>query len=140
MWGVSLIHPMLTLFLCGEFLLHIPSCIGFYRFPCTSRAGFIFFFFFCGEFLLHIPCFVFMWGFLLHIPCCLVFLCKSLSYTSRAGFVFYLGIFLHIPCWLHFYPGSFSYTSRAGFIVWGISPTHPVLASLSGEFLLHVLC
>ena len=38
--------------------------------------------------------------------------------------------------------GIFSYTSRAGFIyVWGVSLTHPVLASfLSGEFLLHIPC
>ena len=28
----------------------------------------------------------------------------------------------------------------AGFFVWGVSPTHPVLASLCGEFLLHILC
>ena len=47
---------------------------------------------------------------------------------------------LYIPLWLHFYPGSFSYTSIAGFIfIWGVSLTHPMLASfLSGEFLLHI--
>ena len=37
---------------------------------------------------------------------------------------------------------SFSYTSPARFIsIWGVSPTHPVLASfLSREFLLHISC
>ena len=60
-----------------------------------------------------------------------------------AFFKFLSGEFLlHVPCWLHFYLGSFSYTSRAGFIfIWGVSLTHPVLASfLSGEFLLHISC
>ena len=68
---------------------------------------------------------------------------------------------LHVPCWLNHYLGSFSYTSRAGFIfIWGVSLTHPVLASffifffiwgvslthpvlalfISGEFLLHIQC
>ena len=38
---------------------------------------------------------------------------------------------LHIPCWLHFYTGSFSYISRAGFFfIWGVSLTHPMLASV----------
>ena len=38
--------------------------------------------------------------------------------------------------------GSFSYTSCAGFIfIWGVSLTHPMLASfLSGEFLLNIPC
>ena len=40
---------------------------------------------------------------------------------------FLFGEFLsHIPCWLPF--------------MWGVFLTHPVLASLCGEFLLHVLC
>ena len=43
-WGISLTHPMRTLFLCGEFLLHIPCCLHFYAgsFAYTSRPGFIF--------------------------------------------------------------------------------------------------
>ena len=43
---------------------------------------------------------------------------------------------LHIPYLVDFSLGSFSYTSYAGFdFIWGISLTHPVLASvLSGEF------
>ena len=32
----------------------------------------------------------------------------------------------HIPCWLLF--------------TWGVSRTHPMLASLCGEFLLHIPC
>ena len=61
---------------------------------------------------------------------------------------------LHIPCWLCFSVGSFFYTSQAGlffcfifliiilfFLIWGVSLTHPVLASfLSREFLLHIPC
>ena len=31
LWGVSLTHPMLTLFLCGEFLFHIPCCFSSMR-------------------------------------------------------------------------------------------------------------
>ena len=53
---------------------------------------------------------------------------------------FLLGEFL--PCWIYFYGGNFSYTSHARFIfIWGVSLTHPVLASfLYGEFLLHIPC
>ena len=36
--------------------------------------------------------------------------------------------------------GSFSYLSCPGFFMWGVSLTHPVLASLREEFLLHILC
>ena len=101
---------------------------------------------------------------LLLIPCCLDFYVRSLSDTFPAGFVVLSGEFLlHIPCcvffFFFFFPvffrGSFSYTSRAGFIFnWGVSLTHPVLASflnsgvslthpmlalfLSGEYLLHI--
>ena len=40
-WGVSLRHPVLTLFLCGEIFLHISGCIDVYArsFSYTSRAG-----------------------------------------------------------------------------------------------------
>ena len=121
-WGVSLTHPMLALFFCGEFLLHIPCwlfCFLFFCFksrefllpiPCwlcfsyTSRTGFFFFFFFF--FFLNLGRF---------------------SYTSHAGFIYkWGGVFLHIPYWLYFYLGSFSYTSHACF--------------LCGEFLLHITC
>ena len=125
-WGFSLTH-----LLCGEFLLHTPYRLCFYvgSFSYTSRAVFIFMrgvslthpmlaLFFFGEFLLHIPCLLLLFSsgeFLLHIP-----------WWLRFCFVFYLG--------------SFCYTSRAGFIFnWGVSLTHPVLASfLSGEFLLQI--
>ena len=36
--------------------------------------------------------------------------------------------------------GSFSYTSCVGFFICGGSVAHPVLASLFGEFFLHILC
>ena len=66
--------------------------------------------------------------FLLHIPCWFLF--------------FSAEFLLYISCWLHFCLESFSYRSRAGFIfLWGVSLTHPVLASfLSGEFLLQIPC
>ena len=130
MWGVSLTQPMLILFLCGEFLLHIPCCLHFYlgSFSYTYHAAFVFIWgvslthpvlasLLCGEFLLHIPRFILCRNFLLHIPCC-----------------------------LHFYEGSFSYTSRAVLIFMQVvSLAHPMLACsfciwelLCGDFLLHI--
>ena len=132
--GVSLTHPMMALFFCGEFLLHIPCCLHFYArsfllcIPCWLP-------FYYGEFLLHIPrlfplllFFFLSREFLLHIPCWFHFYLGSFSYTSRAGFFSYLG--------------SYSYTSRAGFIfIWGVSLTHPMLALFfCGEFFLHIPC
>ena len=98
MWGVSLTHPVVPSFLCGEFLLYIPCCVDFYS--------------------------------------------RSFSYTSCAGFFFFFFFLFFFFFFFIFYLGSFSYTSRAGFIcIWGVSLTHPVLASLlSGEFLLHIPC
>ena len=124
MWGVSLTHPVVLSFLCGEFLLYIPCCVDFYArsFSYTSCAGFFSRFFFFFFF------FLFFRG-------------VSLTHPMLASLL--SGDFLlHIPCWLHFYLGSFSDTSHAGFIfMWGVSLTHPVLASLlSGEFLLHISC
>ena len=151
--GVSLTHPVLALFLSGEFLLQFPCWLFFFfffkifylvSFSYTYRAGFIFMwevcfthpmlqFFFFGEFLLHISCWL-LFSYL-----------GSFSYTSRAGF-FTWGVSLthpvlaslpreflsYIPCRFHFYLGSFFYTSRAGFIlISGVSLTHPVLASFS---------
>ena len=125
-WGVSLTHPMLALYLSREFLMHIPFWLHFYlvSFSYTSHA-----------------CFNFLWG---------------ISYTSHVGFkkIYNSGEFLlHIPCWLHFYAGSFADSSRTGFIsIWGVSLTHPILAlffswagwvgrgSYTGEFLLHIPC
>ena len=150
----------LGLHLCGEFLLHIPCWLHSYLGSCsyTSRAGLVFLFIWgvalthlvqvsClyGEFLLHIPS---SGELLLRIQCWFHFYLGSFSYTSRAGFILCGEFLLRIPCLLPFYLGSFSYTSHAGFIfirgcifMWGVSLTHPVLASfLSGEFLLHIPC
>ena len=152
-WGVSLTHPALALFFCGEFLLHIPSWLYFSMgsFSYTSHDGFFLFlfsfFFNLGSFSYTSRAdFIFIWGvslthpmltlflsgrFLLHVPCWHYIYVRSFSHTSHTGFFFF-----------SFYPGSFSYTSRAGFtFLWGVSLTHPVLASfLSGEFLLHIPC
>ena len=145
-WGFSLTHPVLALFFCGELVLHIPRFLYIsgesLLYPMLAFLFFFFFFFNSGEFLLHIPC----W---LH------FYLGSFSYIPHASFIFQRGVslkarqyspkyfvvvvLLHIPCSL-LYVGSFSYTSSAGFFAWGVSLTHPVLASLCGEFLLHVLC
>ena len=129
MWGVSLTHPVLASFLCGEFLLHIPCWLNVYvgSFSYTSHADF-----------------VFMSGVSLTHPVLPSFLCGEFFYTPIFIFIFifYRGEFLlHIPCWLHSYVGSFSYTSHADFFMLGVSLTHPVLASfLYGEFLLHIPC
>ena len=147
LWGVSLTHH----FYLGSFsytshagfflyffifLLHIPCWLYFHvgSFFYTSHG-----------------CFVFLWGVSLTHTGLFSFNLGRNSYTSRAGFIFYLGSFsykshacisffgefpLHISCWLLFsYLGSFSYISRAGFFfMWGVSLTHPVLASLAREF------
>ena len=143
MWGVSLRHPMLALFLSEEFLLHIPCWLHFSvgSFSYTSRAGFFYFYFF----IFAVGCFsgvqsslktnpkekswvedgpdsfvlssFFSGEFLLNIPWCFCFfkfLGVSLTHLVLASF--FCGEFLlHIPCWLRFSVGNFSYTSRAGF-------------------------
>ena len=101
--GVSFTHPVLTLVLSWEFLLHIPAF-------CVCVCG-------GGEFLLDIPCWFHLY-------------LGSFSYASRVGFIFIWGVslthpvldlffcrkfLLHIPCLLYFSVGSFSYTSHAGF-------------------------
>ena len=142
MWGVSLTHPVLVSFLCGEFLLHIPCLLPFYlgSFSYTSHAGFIIF----------IWGFIFMWWVSLTHPVLASFLYREFFFHSPWWITVLFGEFLlHIPYWLHVYVRSFSYTSRvlgsffyasnAGFsFIWGVSFTHPVLVSFScGEFLLH---
>ena len=144
--GVSLTHPRLPLFSCGEFPLHIPRWLLFSlnpgSFSYTPRAGFNF-----------------MNGLSLRDPMLPYFCRGSFSYTSRASLTFIWGVYLthpllasisywefllHIPCCLYFSMGSFPYTSRAGFFflwIWGISLTHPVLALiLSTDFLLEIRC
>ena len=150
MRGAFLKHPVLALFLSGEFLLHI-TCLLFISVGSLSYISWV------GSLSLPFPLSFLGW---LH------FYAESFSYTSRAGFFwgvggggggglscassagfiflwwvfltppifvwFFCGEFLlHIPCWLCFiYLGSFSYTSRAGFIFnWGISLPHPERAS-----------
>ena len=122
MRGLSLTQPMLTLFLRGEFLLHIPSCLHFYAgsFSYTSRAG-------CH----------FIRGLSLTHPMLASFLSRGVSLTHPVLASFLSEEFLlHIPRWLHFYEGSFSYTSHTGFILmWGVSLTHPRLSSFhAGSF------
>ena len=118
---------MLVSFSCGEFLLHIPYRLCFYvgSFSYTSRAVFIFM---RGVSLTHSMLALFFFGeFLLHIPCWL------LVFSSRE-------FLLHIPWWLLFC--LFVFVCLFLFVfMWGVSVTHPVLASfLSGEFLLQIPC
>ena len=133
---------MLAYFLPGEFLLHIPCWLYF-------SVGIFFYIYHAGfMFLWGVSLLLLIWGvslthpvlasflsveFLSHIPCCLYFMpaffffcLGNFSHTSRAVFIFILG--------------SVPYPSRAGFIFnWGVSLTHPMLASfLPGEFLLHI--
>ena len=134
--GVSLTHPELASFLCGEFLLHIPCwLLSFFLLLLLFLYIFIW-----GVSLIHSMLASFLSGeFLLHIPCWLLYYVPSFSYTSRGDFFFICGVSLTHPV-LASLVGSFSYTSCAGFFIWGVSLTHPVLASSCGEFLLHVPC
>ena len=135
LWGVSLTHPVLASFLTGEFLLHV-RCFFFFFFFFFFFSLSLFLFSFSGDFLLHIPCRIYyIWGVSLTQPM-LVLFCSG-------------EILLHVPrtyravfCCCCFNLGSSSSTSHAGFIfIWGVSLTHPVLASfLFGEFLLHIPC
>ena len=152
MWGVSITHPVLASFLCGEFLLHIPCWLHFYvgSFPYTPRVVFTFTqgvsltlpvvayiyiltYSTWGMSLLYIYILHILWGslseeFSLTHPCFIFIWGVSLTHPALASFL--CGVFLlHIPCWLYFYLGSFFYTSRAGIIfIWGVSLTHPMLA------------
>ena len=98
-WGVSLAHPVLALFLPGEFIWRIQWILS----PSLWSFSPVLPSFLSGEFLLHIP----SW---LH------FYVESFPYTPHVGFLLWGGVLLHIPSWLLFYVGSFSYTSRAGFV------------------------
>ena len=169
-WRVSLTHPTPPLVFCREFLLHIPYLGSFCY---TAPAGFLFIW---GVSLTHPVLASFLSReFLLHIPCCLHFYLASFffsvfflfsfffnmgsfSFTSYAGFIFiwrvslthptpplvFCGEFLlHIPCWLLFLTWGVSLTHPmlASFSICGVSLTHPVLPSLlSGDFLLHIPC
>ena len=107
---LSVIHPVLVLFLSREFLLHIPCCLHFYAgsFSYTSQAAFIF-----------------TWGVSLTHPLLAPFYVGSFSSTSRADFFFMWGVSLTHPV-LDFDVRSF------------FAPVLPSI--LSREFLLHTLC
>ena len=119
MWEVSLKHPVLTSFLCGEFLLHIPCCLCFYvgSFSYTSRALLMFMQGMVPSFL-----YIFIFGVSLTHHVLVSFFIGGFSYTSRAGFIFMWGVslthtmlasflcgefLLHIQCWLLFLSGEF---------------------------------
>ena len=156
-WGVSLTHPALALFFCGEFLLHIPACLIFLWGVSLTHpvlASYL-----CGEFLLNVrywlcfylgslsytsrACFLFLWGVCLTHP---ELVLPPPPPPPPAGFIFYAGSFLHpvlafnsfiyiwefllhIPRWLYFSVGSFSYTYHACLMfLWGVSLTHPMMA------------
>ena len=150
---------MLVSFLTGKFLLHILCCLHLYlrSFSYTSRSAFIVIwgvslthpvlasFLYLGSFSIHrVLLSFFIRGVSLTYPVLVylfIYYQGNFSYTSRAAFIFYLG--------------SFYYTYQAAFIfIWGISLTHPMLASfmrgvslthpeltfLCEEFLLHIQC
>ena len=135
-WGVSLTHPMLALFLSGKFLLHILCLLYFSlgSFSETSLAGFFSSYSIWGVFSYASGAgFSFTLGVSFTVyPMHALFSVRSFSYMSHNVFflfliwgvslthpmlaLFFIGVFLlHIPCWLHFDRGSFSSTSRAGF-------------------------
>ena len=112
-WGVSITHPLLTSFLCGEFLLLIPFCLHFYttRLSYTSRVGFVFclfVYFNLGSFSYtsHVG-FTFLWGVSRTHPLLTSFLCRE--------FLLQIPFCLHFCLHFRFYLGSFSYISRATF-------------------------
>ena len=125
MWGVSVTHPMLASFLCGQFLLHflcwLYFSVGYFSY--TSNAAF----FFPSFFLI-----LFFWGVPLTNPELVALFIAGDPLTHPVLASFLSGEFLlHIPCWLHFYVGSFSDTSHAGFtFIWLVCLTHPMLALL----------
>ena len=127
MWGVSLTHPKLAFYFCGEFVLHILSF-----FPPLERER--------GKKLrmckTNSTGFTFMRG-------------VSLTHPVLASFIFYifyLGVSLTHPALVFIFMWGVSLTHpmlASSFVVvvliWGISLTHPVLASyLCGEFLLQI--
>ena len=124
LWGVSLTHPVLASYLCGEFLLNVRYWLFIWGVSLTHP---VLAFYFCGAFVLHIP----SWF-------------SPPPPPPPPGWLFFFmrGV-SYIPCWLlihSFISGSFSYTSHAGFIfLWGVSLTHPMLVwCFCGEFLLHI--
>ena len=130
MWGVSLTHPMLTLFLCGQFLLHIPCWLLFLIWG-VSLTHLMLTLYLCESFSYtsHVGFFFLNLG--------------SFSYTSRADFVFMWGVSLTHPMLTFFWCKEFLSHIRYWllFLTWGVSLTHPVLTFfLCGEFLIHIPC
>ena len=129
-WGVSLTHPILALFFCVDFLLHIPCCLHFYAgsFSYTSRAAFIF-----------------MRGVSLTHPMLASFfsLGSFLTHSARASFLS-RGSLLNIPRWLRFFFSFFFclFCFSSGEFLFH-TPTCCcccccVLLFISGEFLMHI--
>ena len=115
-WGVSLTHPMLTWIWSGEFVLHVPCWIIFMSGVSLTHPMLALIL--SNDFLLHMPC----WGFFL-----LFFLSFFFLFLFFSFFLFFFLFLLNIPCWLHF-----SCISHAAFIcLWEAYLTHPMLASFS---------
>ncbi len=127
LWGVYRTHPLLTSFLCEEFLLQIPFCFIFIWGVSLTHpmlASFL-----SGEFLLHIS----RAGFV-------IFVIGGVSLThSMLDLLFFSFFFSFLNLW------SFSYTSRTVFyffifyfFIGGVFLTHPLLVLLlSREFLIY---
>ena len=58
--------------------------------------------------------------------------------SLRTDSFFIWGVSLTHPVMASFYVGSFSHTSHAGFFMWGVTLTPLVLTSLCGRFFLHM--
>ena len=168
-WGVSLKHPVLASFLCGEillhiscwlwfhvgkFLLHIPCCLHFFlyagRFSYTSSpVPFINFYRGCFCYTSRVG-FIFIWEVAITHPmfffCFFFFWGVSLTHPVLTLFLCRLFL-LQIQYCLHFYAGSFLQFPCCLFMQ-GISLTHPIFffsffffsLLFSGEFLLHIPC
>ena len=124
--GVSLTHLVLASFLSGDFLLHIPCWlhVSVGSFSYTSRAGLFFFFF---------SFFFFMWGSSL---VCSLFSRHPLK--KRAGWKMAQKKSEKVTLKTEKEPYNTLY--RAEQNQTRVSLTHPLLASLCGAFLLHILC
>ena len=136
MWGVSLTPPVLASFLCGEFLLYIQCCLLFYlgNFSYTSRAGSIFY---GGSFsYTSHDCFVLLWEVSLTLPMLASFSCGEFFLHIPYWRYFYLGTFSSHPCLLFFFSFCGEFLLHIPYwlyfiFIWGLSLTHPMLASLS---------
>ena len=118
-WGLSLTQPVLASSFCGEFLLHIPS-----RFLKKNKKS--------VEFLLHIP-FWPLWG--ASLVCSLLWrqpLKKSAGWKMAQKKKWKITLKPEKEPYNTLYRAEQNQTR--------VSLTHPLLASLCGAFLLHILC